>query len=85
MAKYMGSVSGHGEMRRVETETPSEAAGLFADRIAHRVYGRRGLVRILREDSHSMNGTFWCYQAYIGVPVKGGGTSGHNIWVRVSR
>lgn len=64
--------------RTVKANDMKEAAGIFADRIA-RKKGKRHLVRHVRLNSWSSDGTMGEYQAFIGVyDKKEKTTSGNN-------
>jgi len=54
-----------------------------ADKIARRIYGRRGYARSLRHDSRTEDNRSHTYEAFVGVSVKGqpGTTSGRNVWI----
>lgn len=73
--------------RPVNADSASEAAEIIAQRLARREYGKRGHVRTQRLDSWSRNGTHHTFEAFIGRPVPGdyGTTSGHNVWIHVTR
>jgi hypothetical protein len=73
--------------RDVQAESAREAAEIFAARQARRDYGRAGFCRTLRLDSWTENGNSHTFEAFIGKPVRGdrGTTSGHNVWMYVSR
>src|SRR5262245_59607790 len=64
-------------------ESAKEAAHEFADRIARKVFGKRGYCHHVRLDGASTSGQYANYEAFIGVPAQGGGTNGHNIWLTV--
>lgn len=69
--------------RSVLAYSSREAAEIFANRAAKRIYGSRGYCHHVRNDCHSPDNRNNIYEAYIGVPVRGGGCSGTNIWLAV--
>jgi|SRR5262245_46372479 len=71
--------------RPVEAEDVHAAAEIFAARQARREYGKRGYCRTLRLDCWTENGCNYTYEAFIGYSVRGGTTSGHNVWLYISR
>ena len=56
-----------------------DAAEIFARRAARRAFGKRGLVRVLNEDSHTRNLSIVEFSAFIGYPSGLNETTGHNI------
>lgn len=74
----------HGQTIKEPVESVKDAAFAFAQRYARRVYGKRGICHHVRQDSHREDGSQFNYEAFIGVPCEGGGTSGKNIWLSVS-
>ena len=70
--------------RPVRAESMDDAAKIFATRLAIRLYGKSGQVRTLRFDARNGAGTKGTFESYIGRPVQGGATSGHNEWLYVS-
>lgn len=69
--------------RSVKANSAGEAAGIFADREARKRFGKRGYAHHVRLDSWTGDGSLHTYQAFVGVPEKGGGMSGNNIWIHV--
>jgi hypothetical protein len=66
-------------MRSVVTDDMREAAMTFAGRIARRNYGRRGVVRVLRQDCTNQDCTLAEYEAFVGLTDRQNQTTGHNI------
>jgi hypothetical protein len=64
-------------------ETSKDAAREFANRIARKVFGRRGYCHHVRLDSWKADGSYANYEAFIGVAAQGGGTNGRNVWLTV--
>lgn len=62
----------------VETDTMSQAAQVFARRLARREFGRRGDVRVCNLDSYAADGSRAEYSAFIGL-TRGNTTTGHNV------
>lgn len=56
-----------------------DAAEVFARRAARRAFGRRGIVRVLNEDSYTRNLSIVEFAAFIGYPSGRNETSGHNV------
>ena len=71
-------------MRSVTAPSASDAARIFAGRMARKEYGRRGYVRSMRLNSWAENGQSHTFEAFIGRDV-GNACSGRNEWVYVSR
>jgi hypothetical protein len=69
--------------RPVRAETASEAAAIFANRLAVRQYGKRGYMRTCRLHSWTESGREHTFEVFIGYSVGGGTTSGHNEWLHV--
>lgn len=69
-----------------EIRTASEAAHVFAARLAQRRYGKRGEARAIRLNSWNQDGTWASFEAFVGYSVKGnpGCTSGRNEWFYVT-
>ena len=61
-----------------------DAAHIFADREARRIYGRRGFCHHVRKDCWREDGSSVTFEAFIGVPWERTGCSGKNIWLTVS-
>jgi hypothetical protein len=62
------------------TDPCSLAAGI----VARREFGRNGIVRTMREDSHAADGSYYNSQAFIGKYDRKDGTcTGRNIWIRL--
>jgi hypothetical protein len=66
-----------------EINSAKDAAWLFANRLAKRELGKRGYCHHVRMDGASTDGRYANYQAFIGIPAQGGGTSGKNVWLSV--
>lgn len=66
----------------VKTESATDAANIFAGRLARRMYGRQGVVGILRYDSGTRNGEMSVFETFIGTHVDGG-IAGTNQWIHV--
>jgi hypothetical protein len=73
--------------RAVEAAEASEAAAIFARRIAQKEFGKRGFCRTMRVSNWASDGSTVTYEAFIGVPVRGepGLTSGRNVIFTVYR
>lgn len=69
--------------RPVTADDIQTAANTFADRLARRVYGRRGYARTLRLDSWTQSGSSARYETFIGYSTGPGETSGRNEWLHV--
>ena len=70
--------------RSVTATDASEAASIFADRWARRLWGKRGYCHHARLDSWSESGRFHHFEAFIGTP-EGNGCTGKNVWLTVYR
>lgn len=66
-----------------EVQNVSDAAALFAGRLARREYGRRAYCRTIRADSWAMDGSSHTFEAFIGTDDEQGNTVGRNVWVYV--
>jgi len=66
-----------------EINDARDAAWLFANRLAKREYGKRGYCHHVLMDCASTDGRYANYEAFIGVRVEGGATSGKNVWLAV--
>lgn len=62
-----------------------DAADVFARRAARRAFGRRGVVRVLREDSYAPDYSMIEFSAFVGYPSGPNETTGHNIRFTVTR
>jgi hypothetical protein len=72
--------------RAVQAENAGAAAEIFAEREAHRKFGKRGFCRTLRLDSWSHSKKTHTYEAFICVPVRADRyVTGHNTWLTVAR
>lgn len=72
--------------RAVRAEDSSEAAVVFANRMAREQFGRGGYARSVRCDSWAADGSGASYQAFIGYTPRGQNcTSGQNVSFYVSR
>lgn len=68
-----------------DVQNASDAACIFANRLARRQYGKRGYARIVRPDSWSADGLSHVFETFIGKDSRyGGGCVGHNEWIYVS-
>lgn len=66
--------------RAVHAESASEAAHVFAERLARRKYGRLGRVGALSQEGHTYHSII--YQTFIGsLDRKSRSISGHNEWL----
>jgi hypothetical protein len=65
--------------RSVRSEGIAAAAEIFARRAARRAFGRRGIVRVLNEDSYTRNLSIVEFAAFIGYPTGPNETTGHNV------
>ena len=65
--------------RSVRAEGIHDAAEVFARRAARRAFGRRGIVRVLNEDSYVPNLSIVEFAAFIGYPSGHNETTGHNF------
>ena len=65
--------------RSVRAAGIRDAAEMFARRAARRAFGRRGLVRVLNEDSYTRNLSIVEFTAFIGYPSGRNETTGHNV------
>lgn len=68
----------------VRAERMPEAARVFAQRIARKFYGRNADVRTCNENSHSQDGSYAEYSAFIGI-TRNNATTGHNVSFSVER
>lgn len=69
--------------RPVEAETMSEAANIFASRLARREYGKSG-VSHANQNSYSRDGLMGQYQAFVGrYDRKSRSSTGDNVWITV--
>lgn len=71
------------DMRAVTADSATDAAKVFAARLARAKYGRNGYCRVLRLDSWSQNGERHNFEAFIGRDAGGGTTSGSNVHLQV--
>lgn len=70
--------------RAVKAQSMGEAAHVFAQRLARREYGRRGVVRTLNLNSWARDGSCGDYQAFLGLPgPEPGQTTGGDVWIHV--
>ncbi len=65
--------------RSVRAAGIRDAAEIFARRAARRAFGRRGIVRVLNEDSYTRNLSIVEFCAFIGYPSGHNETTGHNV------
>ena len=73
--------------RDVQAERATDAAEVFAKRLARRHYGSGGYCRNVRLDSWTENGRTHVFEVLIGRAARGdaGATFGHNVWLHVTR
>lgn len=71
------------EYRDGFVESARDAAVVFANRYARRVYGKRGHCRVIRLDSWTQDGRLSNFQAFIGIHNRDGSTTGGNIPLQV--
>ncbi len=86
MKIYCISHTGKGRGFRFREDDPrledTDATSLAAAIVARREFGRNGIVRTMREDSHTADYTSFTSEAFIGKYDRKGGTcTGHNIWL----
>lgn len=71
-------------MRSVTAESMTDAAELFANRIARKTYGRRAYARTCACGSQSRDGSIGEYNAFVGVSgPERGMTTGKNVFFTV--
>jgi hypothetical protein len=70
--------------RAVRTESATDAAYVFAGRLARRLYGRRGVVGSLRYDSGTRDGDMAVFSPFLGT-CDDNGIVGKNEWMHVYR
>jgi len=67
-------------MRAVLADSMHEAAGMFAERMSRKRYGKNGSVAALRQDCYSQDGAMAEYEAFVGrYDYKNHDTSGGNV------
>ena len=71
--------------RSVRAEGILEAAEVFAKRAARRAFGRRGIVRVIREDSYAPDYSLIEFEAFIGYPSGHNQTTGRNVRFTVTK
>lgn len=71
--------------RSVRAEGILDAAEVFARRAARRAFGRRGIVRVLREDSYAPDYSLIEFEAFIGYPSGFNETTGRNVRFTVTK
>lgn len=71
--------------RSVRAEGILEAAEVFAKRAARRAFGRRGIVRVLREDSYAPDYSLIEFEAFIGYASGQNETTGRNVRFTVTK
>ena len=69
--------------QRDDVETADDAARIFANRKAQKIYDKRGFCHHVRKDCWREDGSSINYQAFIGVPWERSGCSGKNIYFTV--
>tara|TARA_R100000808_G_scaffold6072_2_gene18229 strand:+ start:11741 stop:11986 length:246 start_codon:yes stop_codon:yes gene_type:complete len=67
----------------VEADDPSEAAEIFAARLARREHGRAGRVGPVNMNGFVYGGGVWDYSAFIGYKGGGGGLTGADVALSV--
>jgi len=77
----MNTYHTHGR-KIVHAETFGDAARIFATRMAHAEYGRRGDCRTCRVESYSKDGSRVEFSAFIGR-TRGNCSTGHNVMFTV--
>jgi hypothetical protein len=71
--------------RSVTADGLSEAAGIFANRMARRKFGKSGYARTCVQSAICMNGQYAEYGAFIGYTTGRNETTGQNVNFTVSR
>lgn len=69
--------------RPVTTDSASDAARVFAERMARSKYGARGAVGALRCDSWSQDGRLHVFEAFVGRKSRLNDVDGCNYWLSV--
>jgi hypothetical protein len=72
-------------MRPVLAESFTEAAQVFAARMARKNYGKKSNVGALRLDSHPPDHSYAIFDAFIGYRSGLNETTGHNVSLHVYR
>jgi len=68
-----------------EVQNVTDAATVFANRLARREYGRSGYARIVRPDARTEDGSSHTFEVFIGIDGPQHGTTvGRNEWLHVS-
>jgi hypothetical protein len=67
-----------------EVQTVTDAARIFANRLARRTYGKRGYCYTVRADSWATDNSSHTFEAFIGRDVPNSGCEGHNEWLYVA-
>jgi hypothetical protein len=70
--------------RPIAADSMTEAAHVFARRMARRQFGSRGDVRTCTQGSYAQDGSLAEFSAFIGA-TKGHETTGHNVNFTVYR
>lgn len=76
-----------GRTFRIREDDPRVADGtdpcrIAAEIVARREFGRRGVCRTMRLDSHAVDGSYYYCESFIGRLGSDGSVSGRNIWIR---
>lgn len=71
--------------RSVRASGILEAAEVFARRAARRAFGRRGIVRVLREDSYAPDYSLIEFEAFVGYASGPNETTGRNVRFTVTK
>lgn len=71
--------------RPVRAEGNRDAAMVFATREAVKRYGKKGLVRVLNENTRSQDGRVVEWQSFIGKVSGRNETTGHNFHLTVTQ
>lgn len=62
-----------------------DAAEVFAKRAARRAFGKRGVVRLLREDGYATDYSMIEFEAFVGYASGRNETTGHNVRFTVTK
>jgi hypothetical protein len=77
--KFTASTNNH-KFQPVEADSGPEAVRTFADRLARKMYGKRGTVGNIRQDSWNEAETSSTWEVFVGYP-NDGGVTGRNVWL----
>jgi hypothetical protein len=70
------------KFRAVEADRASDAAEIFAARLARRAFGRRGVAVTVRPNGSGGRTSHW--DVFVGTSCRGGGYAGRNEWLYVT-